>query len=299
MIVMWLVLFSAGIFVFVYLISREMIALMAAGRRRIERVASLKSIGLKDSLREWVVRAEKGMGGFRLPRRSVGFFMLACILSAAGFYFGSVVMVNPLAGIILAASGIIFPEQVAYYREKTYRMKINEQLGAAVRVFAAEYADTPHAVRALTITAGRLPDPIGSILRRAAKGLTSGRNYDEVLVELGRELDSEYGRMFVQLLRLSLEDEAVKPLFARLAIRISAQQDLIRKNQVTLSADRLLMLVLNIAVAPLYFFVHHIIPEAHEFFTATVTGRAVVVLCLLSALIGIVLDRVAGGENVG
>lgn len=267
-------------------------------RARLARLASSGVRTLSGSLERWAARAEKGMRRRVFTAANAPYLAFVLLLSLAGFYAGAAYLRNLPAAALLAAAGVVFPEQVRRIRERAYREKVLEQLGAAVRVFAAEYSDTPQPAKALAAAAGKLPDPIGSVLRRAARDLTTARNYGEVdgvLIKLGRELHGEYGKMFVQLLRLSFEDEAVKPLFAKLAARVTAQQDLVRKNRLEVSVDRLLAVVLNLAVIPAYLFVSRIVPEAKEFFLATAAGKGVVVLCLLSAVAGGIMDIAFGG----
>lgn len=171
-----------------------------------------------------------------------------------------------------------------------------EQLGVAIRVFAAEYSDTPNTVTALGAAAKKLPDPVGSILNRAVSSLMSARNRideDRVLIKMGRELSGEYGKMFVQLLRLSFEDEAVKPLFSKLAARVTAQQDLMRKDKLETAMDRILVIALNLAVIPIYFVMVKTLPEAGEFFR-TAAGKGVIAMCLFSAVMAGLLDIIFG-----
>ncbi|SHE97493.1 Flp pilus assembly protein TadB [Desulfofundulus australicus DSM 11792] len=267
-------------------------------RARLARLASSRV--LSGSLEKWAVRAEKGMRRKVFSVSSAPYLAFVFFLALAGFYAGVVYLRNFPAALLLSLAGVVFSEQVRRHRERIHREKIIEQLGAAVRVFAAEYSDTPHPMKALSAAARKLPDPIGGILRRAASDLVTARDPDDVdgaLVKLGRELHGEYGRMFVQLLRLSFEDEAVKPLFTKLAARVTAQQDLIRKNRLEISMDRVLAVALNLAVVPAYFFASHVVPEAKEFFLTTAAGKGVVVLCLLSAVTGGVLDVLMGGAG--
>lgn len=271
----------------------------APAKRRFEELWFSRSKEmLSGALQRWAARAEREM--------KLGFFRgfspahLAVTAVVAVFAFAVVAarLRNPLAAVLAAALAVLLSVQ---YRTHVYRLrreKIIEQLGAAVRVFSAEYSDTPLTAKALDVTARRMPEPIGSVLRRAASDLAVARGPDDVdraLVRLGRSLHGEYGRMFVQLLRLSFEDQVVKPLFSRLAARITAQQDLIRKNRVEVSTDRALALLLNTLPAPAYFFINRMVPEANEFFLTTTAGKLTVCLCLLSAVLGSLMDIVLGG----
>jgi Flp pilus assembly protein TadB len=299
---LWLSVFAVSVFVVVMLIALELLKSFnkTDWQKNLLAFQSIRKINLSNSLQNWVLRAEKELNGPKILRRDPGFLLFITILAIAGFVFGLSWLKNPVGAIVLAVAGVVLPEQIMFNRERTYREKIIEQLGAAVRIFAAEYSDTPHPVSALGKAARRLPDPIGGILRNTEKDLILGKDRDAVLINLAKELDSEYGRMFVQLLRLSFEDEAVKPLFSRLAARISSQQNLLRKNRIETAADRIMAVILNTSVIPVYFLMRKMVPETHEFFTMTATGRLVIVLCLLSVIIGATLDRLMNrGEVVG
>lgn len=301
MAIVWLTVFGVGVFAIVFSVAYAL--LKNAGKRdwrqKLATLSSVRMVELSDSLQKWVLRAEKELGGFKFVRRGPAFLLLALVFSVVGFLYGSLALRNPAAGVVLAAAGVIFPEQVFFYREKVLREKLIEQMGAAVRVFAAEYAETPHPVKALGAAARRLPDPIGGILREAEKGLLLGKDRDDVLIRLAKDLDFEYGRLFVQLFRLSFEDEAVKPLFSRLAARISSQQELIRKSRVEVTADRIMSLALNLAVVPVYFLMQKVVPEARSFFLETAAGRGIVVCCLVSAVAGALLDRMVNRGDTG
>lgn len=298
----WLFAFGAGVFAVVSSLASVLIRYAIRPKNwmdRLAKIASVRSVKLSDSLQKWVLRAEKEMGGLKLAKRGPLFFALAMALAAGGFVYGVWFLRNPAAGFVLAVAGVVFPEQVFFYKENSLREKLIEQMGALVRVFAAEYAETPHPVKALGAAARKLPDPIGGIMREAEKDLLLGKDRDDVLIELAKKLDFEYGRLFVQLFRLSFEDEAVKPLFARLAARISNQQELIRKNRVEVTADRIMSLALNLSVIPVYLLMQRVIPESYQFFTGTAAGRGVVVCCLVSAVAGAVLDRMVNRGDAG
>jgi len=275
----------------------------APARRRFERLQFTRSKEmLSDTLQRWAARAEKEMkqGVFR------GFspvqMVVTAVAGAAAFTTVAARFRNPLAAALAALLAVLLSVQYRSHVLRARREKIIEQLGAAVRVFSAEYSDTPLTARALDITARRMPEPIGGVLRKAASDLAVARNPDDVdraLVRLGRALHGEYGRMFTQLLRLSFEDQAVKPLFSKLAARITAQQDLIRKNRVEVAMDRTLALLLNILPAPAYFFISRVVPEASEFFLTTTEGKLTVCLCLLSAVLGSLMDVLLGGVEDG
>lgn len=264
-----------------------------------DRLMSLVKQGkqsLPTAMENWVARASEGMREKVVGPRGIMYVLFVGTLALAGFAFGAAYLSNPLAAVMLAAAGVVFPEQIRRSRRRAYREKVLEQLGAAVRVFAAEYSDTPHPVKALDASAKKMPDPVGGILKQAVSSLVSAKSssdVDAVLIRMGRELSGEYGKMFVQLLRLSFEDEAVKPLFAKLAARVTAQQDLVRKDKLETAMDRVLVLVLNLAIIPVYFLIVRVMPESGEFFR-TAAGKGIVALCLFSAVTAGLLDILFG-----
>jgi Flp pilus assembly protein TadB len=215
-----------------------------------------------------------------------------------GFWFGLSSFHNLIAAALLAVIGILLPDQVIYQQEKTYLGKVMEQMGTAVRMFAAEYAETPNTIRAISIIAPQLPDPIRPIFLRLERDFSIGRDVNDALINLSKNLNFGYGKLFVQILRLSIEDSAVGPMFTRLSIRLAGQQKLIRRSTVEVAMDRLLAIVMNVAVIPAYILITRAMPDSRVFFLSTAVGRTVIVLCLISVIVGIAMDRLLdrGGD---
>ncbi len=293
------ILFAAGVFAVVY--SAIIVLLNRLGKKdwmaEIRKLQRVRDTGLSDSLQKWVMTAEKEMGKVGVLQgisdRRV-FLLLSLPLSAVGFWMGVAYFHNGVAAILAALIGILLPDQIAYARDKAYREKVVEQLGAAVRMFAAEFSETPSAVRAINMISKRLPDPIGRIFRQTDKEFTSGKDVNCVLINLSQKLNSEYGKLFVQLVRISFEDSAVAPMFTRLAQRLAAQQKLVRKNRIEVTAERAVSMGMNILVIPAYLFVCRLMPESPAYFADTATGRMIIVFCLLAVVVGIVMDRFVG-----
>jgi pilus assembly protein CpaF len=291
--------FAASIFIIIFSLSYFLLS--GLGKKdwlvEIRKLQKMRETGLTDSLQRWILQAEKEMGKTGVLRsisnRRV-FLLISLPLAVGGLWIGVTSFHNLVAAILLAMIGILLPEQIAYAREKGYREKVTEQLGTAVRMFAAEYTETPNAMRAIGLICPRLPEPIGEIFRRADRGFTTGNDVNRVLIDLAKKLNSEYGRLFVQLLRISFEDSAVSPMFTRLATRLAGQQKLIRKNRVEVTAERVVSMGLNVLVVPAYLFASRVMPESPAFFANTATGRVIIVFCLVSVIVGIVMDRVLG-----
>jgi pilus assembly protein CpaF len=293
------VVFAAGVFVIAFTACHYLFGKIGKTDwlAEIKKIQNIRDTGLSDSMQKWIMRAEKEVGKAGILNRFSNrkTFLIAVLpLSAAGLWFGLAYFHNLVAAVLLALIGVLLPEQIAYAQERTYQEKVMEQLGTAVRMFAAEYTETPNTIRALGLAAARLPDPIGTIFRQTGKDFTSGKDINGVLIGLSRKLDFEYGRLFVQLLRLSFEDSAVGPMFMRLASRLASQQKLIRKNRVEVALDRSLSILLNLAVIPVYIFISRTVPDAPGYFVATASGRTIIAICLVSIIVGIVLDRMLG-----
>ncbi|OIQ08719.1 hypothetical protein MOOR_16380 [Moorella thermoacetica] len=214
---------------------------------------------------------------------------------AGGFITGVTLMKNLPAAVILALSIALAPDVVLIGRVQNRRNKIIEQLAAAVRIFAAEFGDTPQVPRALSITAQKVPAPLGDILRQADTDLAAGKSIDDVCLYLMKELDFEYGRMFVQLLRLAWDDAAVRPLFTRLAGRIANLQGLIYKNASGMAYSRFMGMFVNALILPEFLLMRSVVPETGYFLVYNPLGRLLVVVCFLSILVGMILDRVLSG----
>ncbi len=117
---------------------------------------------------------------------------------------------------------------------------------------------------------------------------------------MAKKINTPYGRLFVQLLRQSFDDSTVNKLFIRLGTRLSVQQELIQENNKQTSSNKLLIILLNIALIPAFLTVIKLFPDSYEFFTEDIIGRLIVILALTTASGAIILDRVLnGGDRIG
>lgn len=293
----WAAVFTVGVFVTVFPVSSLLFS--SLGKKdwtaEIRKLQNIRETGLSDSMQRWVVRAEKEMGKNNILSNAGAVLPFALLLSASGFWFGMAILGNLVAAILMAAIGVLLPEQILYNRQKTEKEKVMEQLGTAVRMFAAEYIETPNSIRSINQIARQLPDPIGAVFQRADKDFSSGKSVDDALINLSKKLNFEYGRLFVQLMRLSFEDSAVGPMFTGLSAKLAGQQKLIRKGRVDVALDRGMVVGMNLGIIPAYYIASRMVPEAPMFFTQTAAGRSIVVLCLISAITGMVLDRFLSG----
>lgn len=230
---------------------------------------------------------------------AIGRYALATVCGAGtGFLLGVVWLRNLPAAVALGAAAFLVPDSFLIGRIQARRNRMIEQMGAAIRIFAGEYAETPQVPPALARTAQRLPPPLGPVLARAARDLIAGQDRDRVLAALMDALDFEYGRMFVHLLRLAYEDSAVGPLFPRLATRIGSLQSLIQKNRSELAYNRIVGFGLNLLILPIFFAVRLLIPGSSVFLLQHPAGRILVFLSIFSVLLGLALDRILSEVEV-
>mgnify|MGYP000894993788 CR=1 FL=1 len=223
------------------------------------------------------------------PIRYIIFVLFGAV---CGFVLGITIFQNLTAAILISASVYLIPDQLIRRRLQGIKFHKIEQLGAAVKVFAAEYADTPQVPRALKTTSRRTPEPLGAIFREADRMYMAGNNPDKICEYLIKELDFEYGKMFVQLLRVAWGDASAKPLFGRLAARIAGIQSLIMKNKSGLAYSKNMAIIINALAIPAAIGIYFLIPETMEFFVTQPTGRLLVCAVFLNILIGLILDKI-------
>ncbi|MBO8160681.1 MAG: hypothetical protein H0Z24_03510 [Thermosipho sp. (in: Bacteria)] len=253
---------------------------------------------LPDWMEGWISQVERRLkkSGLKIP---LGRYLLGMILGAVvGTVIGLAMLKNVAVAIILGMSAFLIPDIILVTYIQKRRTKLIEQLGTAVRVFAVEFRDTPQVGRALRRTAIRIPSPLGDVLDQACKELAAGKKKDEVLGRMMEELDFDYGRIFVQLLRMAWDDASVQPLFSRLATRIASLQSLIAKNNSSLAYGRVMAMIVNALIVPVYIVVQWKVPGAAEYMTTHPVGKLLVTMSFLSVLVGLVLDRYLSGVKV-
>lgn len=279
----YLILIGSGIFLIVFLTLQGIF-------KFFERVKPGHRIKELLYILDGLIRNSPKILGFRL---SIPYILVASGLSIFGVIFGLTWLHNTIAAIFLFVFGLAFPQLIMLQVVANRQERIIEQLGMAIRIFAAEYNDTPHTLRAIGKTGERLPEPVGSIFRHAEQEFLVGEDPEKVIKRMSKRIGTDYGKMFGHLLNTSVTDEAVKPLFSRFAARLTSQQELIRKNRQEVTIDRVSIGILNGCMIPAFLVMGKIIPESHRFFTTTAFGKGIVIFCLLSATTGIILDLFA------
>ena len=239
----------------------------------------------------WAEQLEPKLMDAGVGINAVRYMLFIIVGGLTGFLLGIVILKNVPAAIIIAVSVFLLPEQYLAGKIAQRREKIINQLAPAVRIFYAEYSDTPQVERALLITGERMSAPLGPILFRAGRQLAASHGPDVVFAELAKKLDFYHGRMFAQLLRQAYDDSAVAPLFSRLATKIASYQNLSKKNRSNLAYQGVVARLLNVLVLPVFLAMQFIMPETASFLVGHPVGRIMVTICFASILVGILLDR--------
>lgn len=258
----------------------------------------MKNEELPEWLNSWLEHADKRIkkSGLKIP---VTRYIVGMILGAvAGIFVGLVLLKNLSTAIIFGLSAFLVPDVILVSFMQRKRTKMIEQLSSAVRIFAAEFKDTPQVGKALKNTAKRVPPPLGNVLSGVCREIAAGYKKDTVLANMMEELDFEYGRMFVQLLRLAWDDASVQPLFSRLATRISSLQSLMQKNNSSMAYGRIMSVGVNALIIPAMLMVQWKVPGAYEFMTMHPVGRLLISISFLSVLVGLIFDRILSGVNL-
>lgn len=276
----YLLLVGIGVFLITLIIIQSFLSVLK--RFKLNSIEK-KLIYVFDGL----IRDSPKILGFRL---SISYILIAIIFSIMGVLFGILWLNNIVASLLLFVFGLAFPQLIMLQIASQRQEKIIEQLSLATRIFAAEYNNTPHTLRAIGITGKRLPDPIGAIFLRAEQEFLVGEEPEKVIRRMSERIGTSYGKMFGHLLNTSTTDEAVKPLFSRFAAQLTSQQEIIKKNRREVTVDRVSIGILNSSMVPAFLLINKIIPESYQFFTATLFGKGIVDFCLLSVTVGIVLD---------
>lgn len=246
---------------------------------------------LPDWAAAWSYATKKKMAKADVKIPFVHYVAGMALAGAVGLVVATMFFNNLPAAVVLVASAFLVPDVFMSARAQAKRGKMIEQMGVAMRIFASELNETPQVAVALEKTAEAMPAPLGSVFQQAVNDLHSGSDKNKAFLRLMDELDFEYGRMFVQLLRIAWEDASVRPLFSRLAVRIASLHALEAENRKQVAMSRWMAIAINLSTVPMFFMSRALIPGAEEFLTQNPIGRLLVFVLFLSVLVGLLMDR--------
>jgi len=242
-------------------------------------------------LSQWAKTVEPKLSTADIGLSVIRYMTFIGIGGLIGFSLGIVILKNIPAALLIAISTFLLPEQYIASKIATRREKCVNQLGPAVRIFYAEFNDTPQVERALLTAGEKIKAPLGPILHRAGRQLSAGHGPDQVFANLSKKLDFYHGRMFAQLLRQAYDNSAVAPLFSRLATKVSSYQQLSKKNRSNLAYQGIMARLLNVMILPVFLLMQYVVPETTAFLIEHTIGRIIVTICFASMLVGILIDR--------
>lgn len=252
-------------------------------------------IDVEDSkVGKWVAMTENNIkkAGIKI---NIITYLVICTISATAAFFGSMYLLKNLTGSLLfTACFFVLPEHAITLVNQKRQEKIQDQLIGAIRIFTAEFLQTPQIERGFEAIGNRIGNPIGGYFKRANTELVIGTDQDVVLSTLANKLDTEYGRMFVQLARLASNDSSISPLFTELLEKIENNIETNRKNYSNLVGERMLALMMTCIPIPTFFFMTKVVPETTYFLANTSLGRLIVILTFGSMLTWAILDRITG-----
>lgn len=243
---------------------------------------------------EWVHTLEKSVRQSNLKVNVTIYMALSMLASTAAFFYSLFLLKNLTASFFLALAFLVIPEHVLNILVQRKKEKSKDQMVAAIRIFTAEYLQTPQLEKAFDAVGKRVGDPVGGAFRRAYTELMLGRNADTVLSGLARNTNNEYGIMFVQLLKLARHDASIRSLFAELLERVESNIELSRKNHANLTGERIMALIMTCIPVPACLLISRVIPETAYFLAETFVGRTIITIAFGSIFIWAVLDRTMG-----
>lgn len=273
---------------------RKKAAMVKTARRS---VAVRRAAGLSPQLERWIAHVEEDLKKSRIKLKLGHYFALVLGMLAVAFLVGLVLLKNPVAFGILTLTAVVVPEHFLRNRIQARRNKLLSQLGPAVRLVAAEHAGTPQVNRAVIQVADKLDQPLRGVFEKAAGDFLAGRSYDYAFGRMHEELDFEYGRIFVQTLRVLADDSSMRHILWWLAEQITSQLDDINTERASLSGERLMSFAAVAFMVPVLLLMLKIVPETYSYLVDHPTGRLVACLCISAPLVGILFDRFSAVER--
>lgn len=257
----------------------------------------IKSTKVNDAFQRWIGIADKRLRKANAKVNAAMYVSVVAITGALAFISSLYLFHNFTAAVFLTLAFILLPDHMLNIFINKRRKQIAEQLAQAIRIFAAEYIQTPQLSRGFAAIAERVPNPVGKIFREAHYHLITGRDPELVLAGLMGKIDIEHGRMFIQLLQQAKDDASVTPLFGELVKKLEDFLDLWSKNTANLSGERTLSMIMAVIPIPAYLFMVRIIPETTTFLVENNLGRVIISLAFGSIFIWTLLDRLMGVDT--
>lgn len=275
--------------IFVFTVSLFMVIAGSFKKKPVVQNSMVKN----DAFSHWVEITERRLKKQKIFHGRVYIFGIIS-LAVLAFWGGLFIFRNIPAAVFLGLTMLLIPGRILQMIEEKEKMKLTEQLGATIRLFTAEFIQSPHLEKGFAAVAARVPSPTGTIFADAYKDLVMGTDPELVLANLSARLETDHGKMFVQLLKQARTDMSISALFPKLLEKVEKYLELLRKNASGLSGERILTLLTAATPVPIYFIVRSILPEIDEFFIRTMSGRILLSAVFLSMFLWTVIDRITG-----
>ena len=177
-------------------------------------------VNQKDSLTQWIDMVDKRLkkSGFKARGKIV--IIINVIISIFAFILTLDLFKNLTAAIFFAATFFIIPEYILFLLETKRKMKIEDQMITAIKMFTAEYLNTKNIEKSFAEVSTKVLDPIGSYFADAYMDILMGHSFDSVLSKLSIRVDNEYWQMFIQLIHQLKDDSQAITLFTDLVSRL-------------------------------------------------------------------------------
>lgn len=290
----------AAVLVFVFSVSRLLVSLKnARAEKEYKRRVALARSGadLPGFMEKWAIQVETRLKRGHTSFKFGHYLALMSVLSLLAVVVGLVLLKNTVAFGILLATAVVVPEHIVRNQIHKRRNRLLQQLGPAIRLLAAEHAGTAQVNRAIVRIAPKLERPIKDVFQRAAQMFLAGKDQDDVFAWMLTELDFEYGRIFVQALRVVANDSSMRELLWWLADRIASQVEDIMEEESSIVAERVMSTVSIAIIFPVLFMMLKIIPETYAFLVDNLAGRTIICLCLAAPLANVLFDRLINSTD--
>jgi len=221
----------------------------------------------------------------------IQYIIIVIILMVIGFSLGILWLKNISAAVALGVMMYIIPDMIIIGRAQRRSNKILEQLPIAISILSSEIKDSVNVQAAFQKMARQISDPLGTILRDTARGLSISADPQRAIADMRRKLNSSYGNMFAQLLLLSLYDSSIQNAFTSLAAKVYKQRDLMLENNRKISSSRYMSLFFMILIG-LTFFVLRQFSWGYSFFYQSFYGRLTITMFVAAIIMWNIMERI-------
>lgn len=260
-------------------------------KRKVQTSIGSFTVSQKDNLTEWLNMLDKRLQKNDIKIKSKIIIAVNALSSLTVFIVSFRIFKNLTAAIFFAIVFFIIPEYILFLYETKRKMKIENQMVAAIRMFTAEYLNVRNIEKSFAEISIRVVDPVGGYFADAYMDILMGHSFDSAMSRLSARVDNEYWKMFIQLIYQLEKDSQAIVLFADLVSRVEKSIELSRNNEISLGGERVLALVMALLPLPVYYFMSKIVPQTTTFIVETIAGRLLITVSFISIFAFTFLDK--------